>query len=95
MDWTRRFNALPPGLTAREIAQRLDCPLRTAQHWAKRMAYKLDRTPRLSKQRKKAHQRWRRVDWSLPNAQIARSLRVSRQAVFEKRKEFDAVSSLR
>jgi hypothetical protein len=75
--WHQRFAALPPGLSLRDVASRLDQPYASVAFWAKLMKY-----PFAPQRRgRKSDIDWDRVDWSRRNCDIARDLGVSGERV--------------
>ena len=76
-EWHRRLASLPPGLSLREMSQKLGASYASVAFWVKKLgvAYVPQRRGR------KSTVNWDKVDWSLRNSQIARAIGVSGERV--------------
>lgn len=80
-EWFERLRKLPPGLDAEALAARYRATYRAVLRWAHVFGYPI-------RDRRRAPQaKWESVDWSQPDARIARDLGVSRERVRQVRIE--------
>jgi hypothetical protein len=83
VEWHRRLSSIEPGLSIRELADRLGDAYPTASFWAKRFGYRFRAVPR----GRKSDVDWSSVDWDLKNSEIARMLKVTGERVRQMRKQ--------
>ena len=75
--WFDRFSALPPGLSLKQIEERLGESYASVALWAKCFGYPATKLPR----GRKSLTNWDAVDWSKKNCDIAREMNVSGERV--------------
>lgn len=75
--WFARFEALEPGLTLRQLAERMTQHYASVAFWAKCFKYSFSRLQR----GRKSLIDWNSADWSLKNCELARHFGVSGERV--------------
>ena len=82
MIWFQRLEAVPGGLDLSALAQALGTAYSTARRWAFLFGYRItDRRCRGPRDK------WKSIDWTLSDSQIARGLGVTRERVRQVRKQ--------
>lgn len=82
---------LPEDLTVVEVAQRLKISVTVAYYWIRQTGYQFRRAPGSGRWNEKVvRDRWSKVDWSLSNIEIAKSVGVSRERVRQVRAQHHA-----
>jgi hypothetical protein len=81
--WHGALSSAPPGLSIRELAQRLGEAYPTVSFWAKTFGYPYKSVPR----GRKTSIDWDRVDWDRRNSDLARELGVTGERVRQMRAE--------
>lgn len=84
-DWKKLISTLPKGLTARDAARTLGKKYSTVLMWLNKLGYKYrdgraDAWP-LQRRLSKTKINPKKINWSLPNIEIARNLGVSRERI--------------
>ena len=73
-----QIQKLPPNLTVAQVARRLKVSVTTARAWTRKIGY----VPRIEHALQKVRsEQLQKVDWSMPNCQIALLLGLSRERV--------------
>ncbi len=83
--WFERITAMPPGLSIRELAERLDRAYPTVSFWAKLFSYRFKRMPR----GRKSSVDWETADWSMKNSVLAGQLGVTSERVRQMRQQLE------
>src|SRR5689334_8838719 len=83
--WFDRLSALPPGLTVRQVAERIGLRPRSAGKWVRAFGYPAGADGRAVRW-SAAAAKWERVDWGRSDAAIAADLGVSRERVRQRRR---------